>query len=221
MWHETGHRAQVTCVQQSPQSDIFAVGYVDGSVRLWSASSGTVNVVFNSHKKAVTVLTFDSTGSRLVSGSQDTDLILWDVVGETGIVRSISALSSDSMVSSPSRLRGHRDQITGVRFLDITSSHPSASSGKSNSFGYLVTCSKDTFLKVWDLSTAHCVQTTIAHHSEIWSLDLNLDGNIIFTGSGEGEVKAWKVNFEALESGMRETERGEVSVCVPYHPAVN
>jgi len=100
MWHETGHRAEVTCIQQSPQPDIFAVGYADGSVRLWSASSGTVNVVFNSHKKAVTVLTFDSTGSRLVSGSQDTDLILWDVVGETGIVRSIPALSSDSIVSS-------------------------------------------------------------------------------------------------------------------------
>lgn len=94
MWHETGHRAQVTCIRQSPQPDIFAVGYADGSVRLWSASSGTVNVVFNSHKKAVTALTFDSTGSRLVSGSQDTDLILWDVVGETGIVRSVVALPS-------------------------------------------------------------------------------------------------------------------------------
>ena len=99
MWHETGHRAEVTCIQQSPQQDIFAVGYADGSVRLWSASSGTVNIVFNSHKKAVTVLAFDSTGSRLVSGSQDTDLILWDVVGETGIVRSDSAFSSDSLIS--------------------------------------------------------------------------------------------------------------------------
>ena len=84
-----------------------------------------------------------------------------------------------------------------------------------------MTCSKDTFLKVWDLSTAHCVQTIIAHHSEIWSLDLNPDNTAIFTGSGEGEVKAWKIDFEALESGMRETERGEVSVCVPYHAAVN
>ena len=118
-----------------------------------------------------------------------------------------------------SRLRGHRDQITGIRFLDVTSSHlPSTSSGKSNSFGYLVTCSKDTFLKVWDLSTAHCVQTIIAHHSEIWSLDLNPDGNIIFTGSGEGEVKAWKVDVGALESGMRETERGGVSICVRITP---
>ena len=84
-----------------------------------------------------------------------------------------------------------------------------------------MTCSKDTFLKVWDLSTAHCVQTIIAHHSEIWSLDLNPKGDVIFTGSGEGEVKAWRVDFEALESGMQETERGEVSVYIPYHPAVN
>jgi WD40 repeat protein len=92
MWHDTGHRAEVTCIVCSPQRDCFAVGYTDGSIRLWSPSNGSVISVFNGHKRAVTALAFDEKGARLASGSQDTDLIVWDVLAETGLVRCVSPL---------------------------------------------------------------------------------------------------------------------------------
>lgn len=87
MWHETSHRAEVTCMMQSPRKDIFAVGYADGSIRLWGTGTSAVLVAFNGHKNAVTALAFDDTGSRLASGSQDTELIIWDVLAETGLFR--------------------------------------------------------------------------------------------------------------------------------------
>jgi len=87
MWHETGHKAEVTCMLQSPRKDSFAVGYADGSIRLWNSSNGTVTATFNGHKKSVTALAFDDQGTRLASGSQDTDLIVWDLVAETGLYR--------------------------------------------------------------------------------------------------------------------------------------
>jgi U3 small nucleolar RNA-associated protein 12 len=72
---------------RSPNSDTFAVGYADGSLRLWDALTGSVRVTFNGHKKAVTALAFDEHGTRLASGSQDTDLIVWDVLAESGLYR--------------------------------------------------------------------------------------------------------------------------------------
>jgi U3 small nucleolar RNA-associated protein 12 len=87
MWHETGHRADVTCIVQAPQKHTFAVGYADGSVRLWNASTVSVLTTFNGHRKAVTALAFGERGTRLASGSQDTDLIIWDVIAEAGICR--------------------------------------------------------------------------------------------------------------------------------------
>lgn len=87
MWHETGHRSEVTCIAQSPRKEIFAVGYADGSVRLWDSGSSSVIVVLNGHKKSVTSLAFDAVGTRLASGSQDTEIIVWDVLAETGIFR--------------------------------------------------------------------------------------------------------------------------------------
>jgi U3 small nucleolar RNA-associated protein 12 len=87
MWHETGHRAEVTCIARSPQHDAFAVGYADGSIRLWNVHTGTVTSTFNGHKNSVTALAFDERGTRLASGSQDTDLIVWDIVAEAGLFR--------------------------------------------------------------------------------------------------------------------------------------
>ncbi|KAF8316849.1 WD-repeat-containing protein [Clavulina sp. PMI_390] len=204
MWHETGHRSEVTCMAQSPRKDTFAIGYADGSVRLWSAESSTVIVAFNGHKKSVTALAFDDTGARLASGSQDTELIVWDVLAETGLFR----------------LRGHRDQITALKFLtssSTTESAPSTSTSTSAASGYLLTSSKDTLLKLWDLSIQHCVQTVVAHRSEIWSMATDPIGkDLIFTGSGDGELKAWRIDYEALGKGVQETETGELAKMI--HP---
>ncbi|KAF8665632.1 hypothetical protein AX16_000087 [Volvariella volvacea WC 439] len=195
MWHETGHRSEVTCIQRSPQQDSFAVGYADGSIRLWSAAAGSVLTILNGHKKSVTALAFDEQGTRLASGSQDTDIILWDIVGEAG-------------------MRGHRDQITALRFLKSFAEHPSASTAPAQDI--LVTSSKDTFLKVWDLTTQHCVQTVVAHRAEIWSMDVKEDQDLIFTGSGEGELKAWRMDRAAMGEGLKEADTGEVEKWV--HP---
>jgi U3 small nucleolar RNA-associated protein 12 len=74
----------------------------------------------------------------------------------------------------------------------------------------LLTTSKDTFMKIWDLSTQHCIQTVVAHRADVWSLDVDVDQDLIFTGSGDGEVKAWKMDREVLSGGLKETETGEV-----------
>ncbi|KAI4526071.1 WD40-repeat-containing domain protein [Schizophyllum commune] len=192
MWHETGFRSEVTCILHSPQPDIFAVGYADGSIRLWSASAASVTTTFNGHKKAVTVLAFDEKGTRLASGSQDTDLIVWDVVAEAGLFR----------------LRGHRDQITAIRFLQSADNAPSSST--ATAAGLLLTSSKDTFVKLWDLSTQHCIQTVVAHRTDVWSLAVDADESLFFTGSADGELKAWSIDRDALAEGLKETESGDI-----------
>ncbi|PWN52274.1 WD40 repeat-like protein [Violaceomyces palustris] len=167
VWHEVGHRSQVTAIARSPHpgADTFAVGYADGSVRLWSAASSTSNVTFNGHKKAVTAIAFDSQGLRLATASQDTDIILWDIVAENGLYR----------------LRGHRDVVTDLAFVQTPPASHLLATGSSSttaedpssqptSAGYLLSTSKDGFLKLWDLSLQHCVETVVPGRGEIWSL---------------------------------------------------
>ena len=48
-------------------------------------------------------------------------------------------------------------QVTGVMFLE---SQP----------GVVLSCSKDTLVKVWDLSTQHCFKTMTGHLGEVGTL---------------------------------------------------
>lgn len=42
-------------------------------------------------------------------------------------------------------------------------------------------------------------------------MGVDQEQKIIFTGSGEGELKAWLIDSEALTAGLKETESGEAS----------
>ncbi|KDE09424.1 hypothetical protein MVLG_00327 [Microbotryum lychnidis-dioicae p1A1 Lamole] len=200
MWHETGLKALVTSIARSPVDwDQFAVGYADGSIRIWSASTASVSVTLNGHKSAVSALAWDRDGARLASGSKDTDVILWDVVAEVGLFR----------------LRGHRDQITGLIFVAAPprssssdqeeAAQPSAedpSSARPPPSTHLLTSSKDTFIKLFDLSTQHCIETVVGHQGEVWSIAYDSHSAVLVSGGGEGQVKCWKVDAPVLERGI-------------------
>lgn len=96
-----GKSRPVTCMSVSPLTNQLAVGYGDGSIRVWSTSSWELETTLSAHAGAVTALGFSPSGDRLASGSQDTDIVLWDVSSETGLFK----------------LRGHKGQVTDLAFI--------------------------------------------------------------------------------------------------------
>lgn len=92
--------SEITFVELHQDTNLLAVGYEDGSIKIWDMISGTVLINFQGHKSAITILRFDAEGTRLISGSKDSNIIFWDLVGETGLFK----------------LRSHKDQITGLWF---------------------------------------------------------------------------------------------------------
>ncbi|ORY81873.1 WD domain-containing protein [Protomyces lactucae-debilis] len=169
-WIDPDCKAEVTQMAQSPaDQDIFAVGYSDGSIRLWTMASGQLIVTLNGHRSAITSLAFDLDGMRLASGSRDTNIVLWDVIAEVGITR----------------LKGHRDQITALLFLEVDGA------------SHLLSTSKDAFLKLWDLTTSHAVETHTAHRGETWALAQSPDGSTLATAGQDGELKLWSINAKA------------------------
>lgn len=174
-----GNKQEVTYLCPSPDGIHIAVGYEDGSIRIFSLLNGESNVTFNGHKAEVTVIKYDHLGARLVSGSKDTDVIVWDVVNECGLYR----------------LKGHKDAITQTLFLKTKN--------------LLVTSSKDTFVKWWDLETQHCFKTMVGHCSEVWGLVLLSDEKRIISGSADSELRAWDINYlqEGKEIGEPEEKK--------------
>jgi len=174
--------------------DVFAVGYDDGRIRIWDLRTATVIVAFNGHKAAVTHLQFDHSGVRLASGSRDTDIILWDLISEVGLFR----------------LKGHKDQITSLNFLPNPSNlENDALNGATNGtddegLGYLISTSKDALIKLWDLSTQHCIETHVAQsNGECWGLGLSPDHSGCITAGNDGELRVWSIDSTRLASAAK------------------
>lgn len=192
-WRDKDCKSQVTSIAQSQTDhDVYAVGYEDGSIRIWDSKIAMVIVSFNGHKSAITRLAFDDSGVRLASGSKDTDIIIWDLVAEVGLFK----------------LRGHKDQITGLHFLrpqaqdsaDGSDAEPYVDGDNSgNSQGFLLTTSKDSLVKIWDLASQHCIETHVAQsNGECWALAVSPDGSGCITAGNDGEMKVWSVDIAGL-----------------------
>lgn len=137
-------KAQVTNLLLSSDGNTVAAGYSSGVLLLFSLKTGATAVTLHGHRSAVTAGRFHSSGALLASGSADTDIVVWDTVSESGLYR----------------LRGHRDGVTDVVFLEGVE----GGSGLRNG---LASCSKDTLVKLWDLDTQSCVQTVVGHRGEV------------------------------------------------------
>ncbi|XP_072301134.1 WD repeat-containing protein 3 [Eucyclogobius newberryi] len=87
------------------------------------------------------------------------------------------------------RLKGHKDVVTQALLI------------KKN---LLVTSSKDSFVKWWDLDTQHCFKTMVGHRSEVWSMVLLNHQNRLLTGSADSELRAWDISY--LQEGRVEGE---------------
>lgn len=203
MWHETGHASPVTAIAHAPHgSDAWAVGYADGSIRIWDAASAIVRLTLTGHRSAVTALRFDRHGLVLASGSQDTNITLWDIVAEAGMFR----------------LRGHRDAITDFAFVyadGVASDAPSTSAqASSDSKRYLISTSKDGLIKIWDTSLQHCVETLLPGKGELWSVaalqgtevNSTLEGSgagaLVLVGDSEGKARIFEISARALAQGV-------------------
>ncbi|CAG9971147.1 unnamed protein product [Clonostachys byssicola] len=197
-WKDERGTAPATAIAQSKADpDVFAVGYEDGSIRLWDGKIATVIVNFNGHKTAVTKLAFDKSGVRLASGSKDSDIIIWDLVAEVGQFK----------------LRGHKDQVTGLYFIEPEAQAQEDDGaqptplGEQTSEGFLLTTGKDSLLKIWDLSSKHCIETHISQsNGECWALGLSPDLSGCITAGNDGEMKVWSLDVNGLANSARQVE---------------
>ncbi|CEG77506.1 hypothetical protein RMATCC62417_12246 [Rhizopus microsporus] len=170
---EPGNKSEVTSIAKSPNNKDCAVEYNDGSIRLLNISSLTSTVTLSGQRAAATALIFDHDDTRLTSGSKDTDLIIWDIISESGLYR----------------LKGHKDQITCLTFLTSKGTDAEKAVGASTE-GYLLSSSKDTLIKLWDLSSQYCREILAGHRSEVCTFAVSKDQKVIISGGAASLQKA-------------------------------
>ncbi|EDW95883.1 WD repeat-containing protein 3 [Drosophila yakuba] len=173
---------EVTCLRVSPDHLHIAVGYTDGMVQIFDLCSDRYYdpiCTLALHKNAVSILRYDLQGMRLVSGGLDTELVVVDVVEQAG----------------RARLSGHNAAITDAHFLQRLVDE-----------SVVVSCSKDTQIKFWNLETQFCFKTIVDNRTEVWALAFI--GNLMVAGAGESGMNVYRLRkhdgaiTETLESAV-------------------
>ncbi len=111
----------------SPDGTLLAVGYADGSIRLWDVVVGDLLDTRAEHAGAVWSLAFSPPGDRVVSGSEDQTVRLWGV-------------SDTPSLEIIHEMRGHTDAVLAVAFSQNAQVFP-ASVGA------------DQTIRFWDMAT--------------------------------------------------------------------
>ena len=57
-----------------------------------------------------------------------------------------------------------------------------------------LTCSKDSYAKLWDMETGACLRTYTGHNHGICKIELTFDASHFITSSYDRTIKVWKID---------------------------
>jgi len=98
-----GHKSEATCVAINPRTDIVASGDIFDKVLLW-LESGELILDLATHQSVVASVAFTPDGTKLVTGSYDTTIKLWDLT-EFRLLRKFRLLRT---------FEGHTTSVTDI-----------------------------------------------------------------------------------------------------------
>jgi WD40 repeat protein/DNA-binding SARP family transcriptional activator len=97
---DIGSKAIISSAEWSPDGQKIAIGIGDNTSKVWSATSGEPQVVFDGHEGIIWMHSWSPSGDRFATASEDQTVIIWDA--GTGDQRLI--------------FRGHDNEVFGLEW---------------------------------------------------------------------------------------------------------
>uniref|UniRef100_UPI0037E8A365 autophagy-related protein 16-1 isoform X1 n=1 Tax=Semicossyphus pulcher TaxID=241346 RepID=UPI0037E8A365 len=201
----TGSNAGITSIEFDSAGSYLLAASNDFASRIWTVDDYRLRHTLTGHSGKVLSARFLLDNARIVSGSYDRTLKLWDLRSKV-CMKTVFAGSScnDIVCTEQCVMSGHFDKK--VRFWDIRSESivrelellgRVTSLDLNHDRSELLTCSRDDLLKIIDLRTNAVRQTFSAQGFKCgadWTrVTFSPDGSYVAGGSADGALYVWNV----------------------------
>ncbi|KEP46840.1 putative vegetative incompatibility protein HET-E-1 [Rhizoctonia solani 123E] len=168
-----GHSGRVFSVAFSP--DGACIASADKTMMLWDvASHSRIGRLYTGHTSEINSVAFSPCGTRLVSGSDDSTVRVWD--RHTG--------------NTIYTLTGHVGRVWAVAF--------------SPDGSCIAAGSEDKAIRLWNVNTGQLIGQPFTEHSHyVFSVTFSPDGNYLISGSGDNTIQVRNIatSYPAVQPG--------------------
>ncbi|KAI1343729.1 WD domain-containing protein [Xylariaceae sp. FL0016] len=194
-----GHRQPIVSVAFHPVFSSLASGSDDCTIKIWDWELGELERTLKGHTKSVLDLDYGGPrgGTLLASCSSDLSIRLWDPSNEYKNIKTLT---------------GHDHSVNAVRFI------PSGAAGAPSSGNLLISASRDTSLRVWDVSTGFCLKTIRGHADWVRDVCPSLDGRYILSAGNDQTARLWDITIPNPESKLTLVGHEHVVECCVLAP---
>ncbi|KAH6621510.1 LIS-1 2 [Chaetomium sp. MPI-SDFR-AT-0129] len=192
------HQAIVNCLAFHPTFSVLASGSDDSTIKIWDWELGELERTLKGHTRAVLDVDYGGPqgGTLLASCSSDSAIKLWDPADDYKNTRTLT---------------GHEHSVSAVRFIP--------GSGPTN---LLVSTSGDKTLRLWDVSTGHCVRTLQGHTGWVRDVCPSPDGRYLLSAGTDQTARLWDISAGAPpESKVVMTGHDNGIRCCAFAPAAS
>ncbi|XP_049625266.1 autophagy-related protein 16-1 isoform X2 [Suncus etruscus] len=207
----SGSNAGITSIEFDSAGSYLLAASNDFASRIWTVDDYRLRHTLTGHSGKVLSAKFLLDNARIVSGSHDRTLKLWDLRSKV-CIKTVFAGSScnDIVCTEQCVMSGHFDKK--IRFWDIRSEsivREMELQGRVTALDLnperteLLTCSRDDLLKIIDLRVNAVRQTFSAPGFKCGSdwtrVVFSPDGRYVVAGSAEGALYVWNVASGKVE----------------------
>ncbi|XP_006866825.1 PREDICTED: autophagy-related protein 16-1 isoform X3 [Chrysochloris asiatica] len=226
----SGSNAGITSIEFDSAGSYLLAASNDFASRIWTVDDYRLRHTLTGHSGKVLSAKFLLDNARIVSGSHDRTLKLWDLRSKV-CIKTVFAGSScnDIVCTEQCVMSGHFDKK--IRFWDIRSEsiiREMELLGKVTALDLnperteLLTCSRDDLLKIIDLRK-HTVKQSFSAPgfkcSSDWTRAIfSPDGSFVMAGSAEGSLYVWNVSTGKVEKILSKQHSAPVNA-VAWSPS--
>jgi WD40 repeat protein len=168
-------------------------GLGTGFVQIWNAATGEIECTLGGHSLLVTSVDFSPDGRRVVSGSGDNIIRIWDVgnkerkptgYSEAVLHNALAWIRNAGTGKKGRKLKGHSDMVNSVAF---------SPDGKR-----VVSGSNDNSVRIWNVAKGRIEHIMRGHSGGVRSVAFSPDGTLVVSGAWDG-IRIWNVATGEIE----------------------